>query len=180
MEPLPQRHPEADPPYTRSPPSPPMDRVSQIRRDSRLRAGCQLGADRCSTSEEGVQSLERQPAMRATTCEHRALDHPLGPLGSSSSQHRRTLELVLQKSHASFRITFRPPGAEDRGTSPPRDDVGAIAPERAHYSVLTPRETARGASECAPGRVTGVPCSCLTVGICIGPYGSPRGLGSCL
>jgi hypothetical protein len=32
--------------------------------------------------------------------------HPLGPLGSSSSQHRRTPELVLQKSHASFRITF--------------------------------------------------------------------------
>ena len=40
---------------------------------------------------------------------------PLGPLGPSSSQHRRTPELVLQKSHASFRITFRPPGAEDRG-----------------------------------------------------------------
>ncbi|KAJ1480681.1 hypothetical protein T484DRAFT_1956065 [Baffinella frigidus] len=34
---------------------------------------------------------------------------PLGPLGSSSSQHRRTPELVLQESHASFRITFRPP-----------------------------------------------------------------------
>ena len=30
-----------------------------------------------------------------------------GPLGSSSSQHRRTPELVLQKSRASFRITFR-------------------------------------------------------------------------
>ena len=29
----------------------------------------------------------------------------LGPVGSSSSQYRRTLELVLQKSHASFRIT---------------------------------------------------------------------------
>ena len=27
-----------------------------------------------------------------------------GPLGYSSSQHRRTPELVLQKSHASFRI----------------------------------------------------------------------------
>jgi hypothetical protein len=39
----------------------------------------------------------------------------LGPLGSSSTQRRRTLELVLQKRHASFRITFRPPGAEDRG-----------------------------------------------------------------
>ena len=36
---------------------------------------------------------------------------PLGPLGSSSSQQRRTPGLVLQKSHASFRITFRPPGA---------------------------------------------------------------------
>ena len=36
---------------------------------------------------------------------------PLGPLDSSSSQHRRTPELVLQKSHASFRITFRPPHA---------------------------------------------------------------------
>ena len=30
---------------------------------------------------------------------------PLGPLGSSSSQHRRTPEIVLQKGHASFRIT---------------------------------------------------------------------------
>ena len=30
---------------------------------------------------------------------------PLGLLGSSSSHHRRTLELVLQKSPASFRIT---------------------------------------------------------------------------
>ena len=29
----------------------------------------------------------------------------LGRLGSSSSQHRRTLELVLQNGHASFRIT---------------------------------------------------------------------------
>ena len=41
--------------------------------------------------------------------------HPvnlLGPLGPSSSQHRRTPELVLQKRHASFRITFSPPGAE--------------------------------------------------------------------
>ena len=37
---------------------------------------------------------------------------PFGPLGSSRSQHRRTPELVLQKSHASFRITFRPPGAD--------------------------------------------------------------------
>ena len=33
-------------------------------------------------------------------------------LGSSSYQHRRTPELVLQKNHASVRITFRPPGAE--------------------------------------------------------------------
>ena len=32
----------------------------------------------------------------------------LGPLGCSSPQHRRTPVLVLQKSHASFRITFRP------------------------------------------------------------------------
>ena len=30
---------------------------------------------------------------------------PLGPLGSSSSHHRRTLELVLQRSPVSFRIT---------------------------------------------------------------------------
>jgi len=34
-----------------------------------------------------------------------AVTRPLGPLGSSSSQHRWTPELVLQKSHASFRIT---------------------------------------------------------------------------
>jgi len=33
------------------------------------------------------------------------LTYPLGPLDSSSSQHRRTPELVLQKGHASFRIT---------------------------------------------------------------------------
>ena len=39
----------------------------------------------------------------------------VGPLGSSSSQHGRTPKLVLQEEHASFRITFRPPGAEDRG-----------------------------------------------------------------
>eukprot|EP00290_Baffinella_frigidus_P009741 CAMPEP_0180138960 /NCGR_PEP_ID=MMETSP0986-20121125/13242_1 /TAXON_ID=697907 /ORGANISM="non described non described, Strain CCMP2293" /LENGTH=79 /DNA_ID=CAMNT_0022080959 /DNA_START=242 /DNA_END=477 /DNA_ORIENTATION=- len=31
----------------------------------------------------------------------------LGPLGSSSSHHRRTPELVLQKGHASFRMTSR-------------------------------------------------------------------------
>ena len=30
---------------------------------------------------------------------------PSGPVGSSSSQYRRTLELVLPKKHASFRIT---------------------------------------------------------------------------
>ena len=34
---------------------------------------------------------------------------PLGPLGSSSSQHRRTPEIVLKKDHASFRITSGPP-----------------------------------------------------------------------
>ena len=34
---------------------------------------------------------------------------PLGPLGSSSSQHRRTPEIVLLKGHASFRITSGPP-----------------------------------------------------------------------
>ena len=33
------------------------------------------------------------------------LQGPVGPSGSPSSQHRRTPELVLQKSHASFRIT---------------------------------------------------------------------------
>ena len=34
---------------------------------------------------------------------------PLGPLGSSSSQHRRTPEIVLKKDHDSFRITSDPP-----------------------------------------------------------------------
>ncbi|KAJ1473894.1 hypothetical protein T484DRAFT_3304412 [Baffinella frigidus] len=34
---------------------------------------------------------------------------PLGPLGSSSSHDRRTPELILQKGHASFRITSSPP-----------------------------------------------------------------------
>ena len=33
---------------------------------------------------------------------------PFGPLGSSSSQHRRTPELVLLKGPASFRITSSP------------------------------------------------------------------------
>ena len=40
---------------------------------------------------------------------------PLGPLGFSSSQHRQTPELLLQKSHASVRMKFRPSGAKDRG-----------------------------------------------------------------
>jgi len=40
-----------------------------------------------------------------------ALD-PSGPLGSSSSQHKRTPELVLQKDHASFRITSPPTHCE--------------------------------------------------------------------
>ena len=40
---------------------------------------------------------------------------PLGPLGSSSSQHRCTPEIVLQKGHASFRITSSP-HTEDPGT----------------------------------------------------------------
>ena len=34
---------------------------------------------------------------------------PLGPLGSSSSQHRRTPELVLWKDHTSFQFTSAPP-----------------------------------------------------------------------
>ena len=34
---------------------------------------------------------------------------PLGPSGSSSSQHRRTPELILQKGHASCQVTFSPP-----------------------------------------------------------------------
>ena len=42
---------------------------------------------------------------------------PLGPLGSSSSLQRRTPELVLQKGHASFRITSSPP-AGHRGLPP--------------------------------------------------------------
>ena len=33
---------------------------------------------------------------------------PSGPLGYSSSQHRRTPEIVLKKDHASFRITSDP------------------------------------------------------------------------
>ena len=38
-----------------------------------------------------------------------AILHPFGPLGSSGSQHTRTPELVLEKGHASFRITSSPP-----------------------------------------------------------------------
>ena len=57
----------------------------------------------------------RDISMTHTCSSHAAWDSykvpiPLGPLGSSSSQHRRTPELVLQKSHASFRITYLPPG----------------------------------------------------------------------
>jgi len=38
---------------------------------------------------------------------HSHVNAPLGPLGSSSSQHRRTPELVLQKDHASFQTEGR-------------------------------------------------------------------------
>ena len=46
-----------------------------------------------------------------------AADSPptLGPLGSSSSQHRRPPELILRKGRASFRITSGPPSQKDRG-----------------------------------------------------------------
>jgi len=39
---------------------------------------------------------------------------PLGPSGCSSSQHRRTPELVLQKSHASFREPRTPEPQDDQ------------------------------------------------------------------
>ena len=54
--------------------------------------------------------------------------NPLGPLGSSSSQHMRTLELVLQKSHASFWITFSPPGANPKPLTRLADYYGVDMP----------------------------------------------------
>ena len=39
---------------------------------------------------------------------------PLGPLHYFNSHHRRTLEVVLQKGHASFRITSSPPTHHQR------------------------------------------------------------------
>ena len=41
---------------------------------------------------------------------------PLGPLGSSSTQHRRTPELVQRKGQASFRITSSPHKVSGLGT----------------------------------------------------------------
>ena len=40
---------------------------------------------------------------------------PLGPLGSSSSQHRRTPNIVLWRDHDSFRITSSPLEEDQRG-----------------------------------------------------------------
>ena len=51
---------------------------------------------------------------------------PLVQSGSSKSQHRQTPKVVLQKSHASFRITFRPPGAEDRGRNRLKGSSGPL------------------------------------------------------
>ena len=52
---------------------------------------------------------------------------PLGPLGSSSSQHRRTPELVLQKNHAP-RVS-----RAEAGPSEPRFRGGPIALMRWAY-----------------------------------------------
>ena len=62
---------------------------------------------------------------------------PLGPSGPSSS-HRRTPELVLQKSPASFRITFWPPGAEDRGRNLARGIILNRAYELAKKTHVSP------------------------------------------
>jgi len=69
---------------------------------------------RVSCLPSTLSPLLSLPEAATTPRWDRDLPQHLGPLGSSSSQHRRTPELVLQRSHASFRITFRPPGAEDR------------------------------------------------------------------
>ena len=72
----------------------------------------------------GVFFCARYPCMipaatgrHAATCVHSpaCLSESHHPFRFFSFRHRRTPELVLQKCHASFRITFRPPGAEDRG-----------------------------------------------------------------
>ena len=59
-------------------------------------------------------NIVRLPRTLLVRGRNAGMGNALGPLGSSSSQHKRTPKLVLQKSNASFRVTFRPPGAEDR------------------------------------------------------------------
>ena len=63
---------------------------------------------------------------------------PLGPSGSSSSQHRRRPELVLQKSHASFRITFRleaPPPRPRRARPRGGPNGSKSCPEAGHEDL---------------------------------------------
>ena len=61
------------------------------------------------TAEESIdQVCDSAPVPRGmyvVSAFGRKWMHLLGLLGSSSSQHRRTLELALQKSDSSFRIT---------------------------------------------------------------------------
>ena len=53
--------------------------------------------------------FELRDRIRMSSAALKVLWSFLGPLGSSSFQKRRTLELVLQKDNVSFRITSGPP-----------------------------------------------------------------------
>jgi hypothetical protein len=55
-----------------------------------------------------LKSLGPRPSFEVRSPSTRFF-RSLGPLVSASSQHRRTPEIVLQKGHASFRITSSPP-----------------------------------------------------------------------
>ena len=68
-------------------------------------AGVNTSNQRCAP-EHLESALCAPPGPRVA----RLGSHPfLGPLDSSSSQHRRTLEVVLQKNRASLRITSSRP-----------------------------------------------------------------------
>ena len=65
---------------------------------------------------------------------------PLGPLGSSRSQQRRTLELVLQKSHAQIRLGH----SEDvHGVFVPHSACARICRSLQRYNVFIQVERSR-------------------------------------
>jgi len=105
-----------------------------------LQQDCVLG-HMMALGRGGVSHEQGTPVLT----QHR-LCSPLVPLGSSSFQHRRTPELVLQKSHASFRITFSPPRCRGSRQKPakgyPHRAFESVeqCTEREHRSVRSARE----------------------------------------